>query len=58
MKERVYNIVAISMVVATVFLGVALCHKIYTDAQKHICEDKTHATCDGECECDGFGCPR
>jgi hypothetical protein len=56
--DRVYTTVSIAIVVLTVFLGVALCHKIYTDAQKHICEDKTHVTCDGECECDGFGCPR
>lgn len=22
----------------------------------HQCIDKTHDTCDGKCECDGFGC--
>lgn len=56
--DRVYTTVSIAIVVLTVFLGVALCHKIYTDSQKHVCEDTTHVTCDGECECDGFGCPR
>lgn len=56
--DRVYTTVSITIVVLTVFLGVALCHKIYTDAQKHLCEDTTHATCDGECECDGLYCPR
>jgi len=23
----------------------------------HECIDKTHERCDGECECDGLGCP-
>ena len=23
----------------------------------HVCIDSTHSRCDGECECDGFGCP-
>jgi hypothetical protein len=23
----------------------------------HQCIDKTHKTCDGECECDGLECP-
>lgn len=22
----------------------------------HICDDSTHITCDGNCECDGMGC--
>jgi hypothetical protein len=27
-------------------------------AQTHKCTDSTHATCDGECVCDGMECPK
>lgn len=31
--------------------------KAFSHPDTHICIDSTHATCDGNCVCDGLGCP-
>ncbi len=30
--------------------------QIATFQNIHICEDRTHQTCDGDCDCDGLNC--
>lgn len=49
------------LVLLAIALLLALCFCGWADMEqhpssKHVCIDSTHATCDGECECDGLGC--
>lgn len=54
--ETTATVVILAAVIAgAMWLGDSLSIKKYRNYH-HECIDTTHATCDGECECDGMDC--
>lgn len=48
------NLKKILLISALMIMVIVIIEVVDTD---HVCVDKTHTVCDGNCECDGFGCP-
>lgn len=53
MKQSTLLIIVLSIYAIIIARGVA---QLIDTKTHHECVDKTHKTCDGECECDGLGC--
>jgi len=43
-------------VMAALILIAGMADNLSDDPAAHQCTDTTHATCDGDCECDGYEC--
>jgi len=59
MKQSTLLIIVLAIYAIIIARGVAQLidtKTYYARLNGHECVDKTHKTCDGECECDGLGC--
>ena len=55
MKQEKNPAGIIALLLVALFACFAMCFPKNSN-KSHICIDATHATCDGNCECDGLGC--
>jgi len=44
------------IVILLVIAGLLFADRAGIEQHPHVCTDTTHATCDGQCECDGLSC--